>query len=240
MIRVVSGWHPAGKILYGDRFLETFHRHWPLDVDLKVYVEERHKMPRDACRLLWDIPGATFCRDTFVTPRHIGREPNGTWKRSCIRGGYNFRHDIAKFWKQILIPNHAAQDMNDGDILIWLDGDVVTTATVKQSLIVDLLGKGDVCFLGREDSHSEIGFWAIKLSPLTREFLQRISDLYTTREIETLPEGHSAFAWDWVRKQMGMREVNLTPRGRRGHVWPYTPLATCLRHDKGKRKGIEK
>lgn len=237
MIRVCSGWHPAGSTQYGRRFLESFDRYWPATVQLQVYVERPERMPRDACRDLWAIPHAEDVAAMMDShERYAGRDVQPHWKPKCRRERYNFRFDARKFWKQILIPAAAANGLHEDDILIWLDGDVVTTAPVDVSIIVDMLLDADVAYLGREPKHSEIGFWAVRISPKTETFLGLIADQYISGAFESLPEWHSAFVWDHVRRGMQFDEHNLCKPGARGHVWPETALAAFTRHDKGPRK----
>lgn len=236
MIRVCSGFSPAGRKLYGDRFLATFDRYWPAEIELRVYVEEQMAMPRDAMRILWSIRGATRCRKNYADPLYQGRVPTENWKQSAIAAGYNFRLDASKFWKQMLIPQAASLDMADGDILIWLDGDVESIKPVPSGLIESLVDKHDVAFFGRGAKHSEIGFWAVRLAPLTRDFLAEIADWYIDATVLALKEWHSAFVWDHCRRSLDLDGRNLCPPGAHGHVWPLTPLARYTRHDKGKRK----
>ena len=237
MIRVCSGFSPAGRVQYGERFLKSFDQHWPRDIELEVWVEEPMPMPRRACRLLFDIPGAAeFHQRHAESPAAKGLVPQPVWKDKERGRGYSFRTDAYKFWKQILIPEASTTGMADGDILVWLDGDVDTTRPVPSGLVPDLLGDAEVCYLGRARGHSEIGFWAVRLNPRTRQFLHEIALLYTTDEVFRLPEWHSAFVWDHVRRASRLKEQNIVPAGLCGHVWPYTPLARYTRHDKGKRK----
>jgi hypothetical protein len=238
-VRVCSGFSPAGRAAYGERFLRTFDRYWPASVELQVYVEEPMLMPRDACRDLWNIEGArAFHKRHSVNPACHGREPRPCWKAREVQRGYSFKTDAGKFWKQILIPEAAAVGLEDGDALVWLDGDVETTAPVPEDLVAHVLGDAEVAFLGRAQSHSEIGFWAVRLNPRTRQFLHEIALLYTTDAFLDLPEWHSAFVWDTVRIASGLRERNICPPGLRGHVWPNTVLARYTTHHKGARKGI--
>lgn len=237
MIRVCSGFSPSGRTIYGERFLRAFDRNWPASVELQVYVEESTPMPRGAERSLWSIPGAREFHERHAQNLAAhGRVPQPRWKDREVRRGYSFRHDAYKFWKQILIPEAAAAGLQDGDLLVWLDGDVVTTAPVPEDFVPGLLGDADVAFLGRLNAHSEIGFWAIRISGRSRDFLSEIASFYRDDTVFDLPEWHSAFVWDHVRKVAGMRERNLCPPGARGHVWPYTALARYTRHDKGMRK----
>ena len=229
---------PSGYHQYGRRFLDTFDRHWAASIELQVWTEEPYRMPRDACRDLWSIPGAREIHARYGQwPDAQGRVPTPKWKASAKAKGYNFRFDAYKFWKQILIPEAASRDMADGDILIWLDADVVSLAPISEAWIENLIGDADVCYLGRERSHSEIGFWAVQLTWQTRRFLTRIAEMYTTDAVFGLTEWHSAFVWDHVRREMTMKERNMTPRGN-GHVWHKSPLAAVSDHLKGARKGL--
>lgn len=237
MIRVCSGFAPSARYVYGERFLRAFDRYWPESVELQVYVEEPTPMPRNAERSLWSIPGAlAFHSRHTLDPLVQGLVPTPRWKSKEVRRGYSFRTDACKFWKQILIPEAASAGMADGDVLVWLDGDVETLAPVPEDFVPRLIGAADVCFLGRAVGHSEIGFWAVRLDPRTRVFLHDIAEQYRTDAFLKLPEWHSAFVWDHVRRASGLIERNLCAPGLLGHVWPTTGLARYMRHDKGARK----
>jgi hypothetical protein len=240
MIKVCSGWHPAGSIQYGRRFLASFDRHWPADVKLEVYTEEPEEMPRDACRDLWSIPGARDCQAYYGPAKFHGRVPLDRWKEKERLKGYAWRFDAAKFWKQILIPGAASIGMADGDILVWLDGDVETIRSVPIDMIERALADADGCYLGRPPKHSEIGFWAVRISPNSRFFLETIANVYRNGEAIELPEWHSAYVWDHVRKsfEAGGRLAfrNICRVGASGHVFPQTSIGRYLRHDKGERK----
>lgn len=237
-IRICSGYSPSGRVAYGDRFLRSFDKYWPASVELQVYVEEAHKMPRGACRMLWDIPGAREFMD-----RHSGnlyaqgrKQVEGTrWKQSAIHKGYNFRWDAMKFYKQLIIPRAAAEGLSDGDILVWLDGDVITTSAVPENFIPDLIGDADISYLGRVRSHSEIGYWSVRINEWTCAFLDGIADMYLSDAFLALREWHSAFVHDTVRESMGLKERNLTPNGI-GHVWLKSPLYRYTDHLKGEMR----
>lgn len=239
MILVCTGWNPNGARQYGDIFLKSFARHWPEEVTLMVYTEEPQALGRGVNKMLYDIPGAAEFyarhRDNMVLAgRTIGE--GHRWKLSCIKGGYNFKFDALKFFKQILIPGDAARWLDDGDILIWLDGDVETTARPNLDYIRQALGNADVMFLNRANSHSEIGFWAVKISPRTRDFLALMAEIYTTDRFLGYSEYHSAFIWDIARSACNLKEHHLVKPGFTGHVWPHTMLGGWSRHDKGDRK----
>lgn len=237
IVRVCSGFSPKGRSQYGERFLRSFDRRWPKGVELHVFVEQPTPMPREAEHSLWAIPGALeFNARHRADYRFHGLVPQPCWKPREVARGYSFKTDAYKFWKQIMIPEAAARTLNDGDILVWLDGDVDTTSEVPESFVPEMLGHAELAFLGRTNSHSEIGFWAVRINDRTRAFLHAIAEQYRTDRFADLPEWHSAYVWDHVRLQSGLEERNLVRPGLRGHVWPHTPLARHLRHDKGERK----
>lgn len=235
MIRVCSGFSPAGRVQYGERFIASFDRFWPASTALGVWVEEPMAMPRGACRDLWSIPGARELAVSTDTPAFRGREPTRFWKPKEADAGYSFRWDAAKFWKQCLIPGAMAAEAANGDIVVWLDGDVETINRVPEGWVEGLIGDYDLAYLGRPPKHSEIGFWAVRISAKTRHFLAALAAEYTSGSFARLDQWHSAYVWDHVRKASRISEINLTPGGS-GHVWPRSPLAGYTRHDKGKRK----
>lgn len=239
MIRVVTGFSPKGYKEYGHRFLSSFDKHWPADVQLRAYVEEPTPMPRGIAVSLWECKGAAaFIERHKDDPSKTGRAINDKWKERHRRFPYNFRFDAVKFCRQCFIPEHASLDMIDGDILVWLDGDVVTDCTIPKRLMDDLLQDYDLAYLGRAGTHSEIGYWAVRLNARSRQFLAKFAEWWRSDEVFDLPEWHSAFVFDWTIKEISINARNLTPGGR-GHVWMQSPLSHYMDHCKGeKRKAL--
>lgn len=237
MLTVCTGWSPAGYIEYGKRFLDTFHRHWPAEVGLIAYTEEPVPMPRGQCRSLWDIPGAKAFIDRHKDwPAANGRKPIPTWKPSAVRGGYNWRYDAWKFSRQAYIPLAASEGLSG--LLCWLDADVITFRDVPVGFIESQLPAGKaVAYLGRHGMHSEIGFQLYRL-PDARPLLQAFRDTYDSDAVFGLPQWHSAYVWDVVRKASGIAQHSLTSGT--GHVWQLSPLAAYTDHLKGQRKGLER
>ena len=236
MIRVCSGFSESGYKEYGKRFLETFHKHWPQTVDLMVFTEADVEMPRGSCRSLWDCRGAAqFLVRHKDNPERCGTKQHAKWKPKYIGRPYNFRFDACKFFKQCLIPQAAAHDMTDGDILVWLDADVVTFTDVPEGMVEGVLGDRDIVFLGRQGTHSEIGFWAVRINHRTREFLALFADTWRSDKVFELEEWHSAFVFDWCRRHTGLKENNLTPDGR-GHVFAASCLQEWMDHCKGEAR----
>lgn len=236
---VCTGFSPHGYIQYGKRFLETFHRHWPASVYLVAYTQEPVPMPRGHLRSLWDCDGAReFVLRHKDRPIYNGRGITPGWKPRERQTGYSYRFDAVKFCRQLFIPEHVAPDLEDGEILVWLDGDVVTFKDVPEGFVESLIGDGDIAYLGRGDKHPEIGFWAVRLNGITRGFLRALAAIYRTDDVFALPEWHSAYVWKHCLLgaiASGAKAVDLTPGGH-GHVWFQSRLGLYTDHLKGDRK----
>jgi hypothetical protein len=233
MTTICTGWTGRNYDVLGFRFIDSFKRHWPQSVSLSVFSDCEGFRQLDECSGL-----AEFHARHKENPAAHGRLQTEHWKEREIVGGYSYHWDASKFAIQMFIPGAAASTLPDGELLVWFDADVVTTARVPEGFLEGLIGDANIAHLGRAPKHSEIGFWAVRLSPLTRAFLKRLADIYRSDEIFTIPETHSAFVWDYVRREFekqGVRTRNVTPGGR-GHVWPHSPLGRYTRHEKGKRK----
>lgn len=241
-VTVCTGWTGRGYDALGEQFIYSFAQHWNA-APLFIYVDNPFVISSFIAQRIGTIGAECTGLADFID-RHKanqaahGREARPGWRHQERLKGYSFRTDACKFALQLFIPEAAAKHLPDGDILVWFDADVVTFKGVPEGFVESLIGDADVCYLGRAGTHSEIGFWAVRLSPLTRQFLSAMPDLYRSDRIFELREWHSAFVFDHVRKQMGMKERNLTPRGR-NHVWMQSPLAQFTDHLKGaKRKAL--
>ncbi len=242
-ITVCSGFSVPGYREYGYNFVKSFDKYWPHCVDLVVYSEEIVQMPRGSCRLLWDCEGA---RDFHLRhnddPRRRGTLPIAGWRQKDREVGYSWRFDVAKFYKQCLIPYDVSKGLEQDDILVWVDADVITFDTIPDSFIPDLISGADLIFFGRGSYHSEIGFWAVRICRQTRRMLQEFAEMYTNDGFLTLREHHSAFIFDVVRQKAekkGLRSRNLTPlhiASGNHHVWLTSPLAKYTDHLKGSRR----
>lgn len=237
MLTVVTGWSPQGWTEYGQGFLESFCRHWPQSVRLIVYAEVPVYMPRGECRLIWDIPGCReFIERHMNDARARGRKVAPGWKPSAVQKGYNWRYDAWKWCRQGFIPLAAS---DDADMLCWLDGDVITHREVPEGFIESLLpGGADLAYLGRNNTHSEIGFQLYRM-PQALGMLRKFRDYYASDEVFCLGEWHSAYVFDRAREKSGIAAHNLTPGGT-GHVWFQSPLGKYLDHLKGARKALGK
>jgi hypothetical protein len=235
MTTICTGFSPAGYQEYGRTFLETFDRHWPKDVRLLCFTEEPVAVPRGGLRSLWACQGAKEFYEKYKDDRKVnGREPMPHWSLKDRTRGYSYRWDAFKFFKQCLIPATAADELLDGEVLAWMDADVVTHRDVPPDFVERMLGDADLCYLGRVDKHTELGFWAVRLNERTRGLLLNLATLYTGGFIFNLDEWHSAYAFDHSRALMNgvLKQKNLTTNGTR-HVWFQCELGKYTDHLKG-------
>lgn len=239
-IVVCSGFSPAGYKQYGKEFLASFDKFWPEEVELLVYCEEEVEVSRNGFMNLSDCRGV----EDFIHRHSDDSEANGrkqtartvNWKPKDSLKGYSYKYDAVKFSRQCFIPEQAAIEtqLMDDDILVWLDADVMTFDKIPDRFIQKLLGTNDLCYLGRGNMHSEIGFWAVKIGYHTRKFLRTFANIYRSDDVFNFDEWHSAFIWDKCREGLepNLKVKNLTPNGS-GHVWFQSPLAKFTDHLKG-------
>lgn len=102
----------------------------------------------------------------------------------------------------------VAPSMADGDLLAWLDPDIETIGAVPSFVIPQLIKSADLCFIGREDGETDLGFWAVRLSPSVRLFLDHLG---------------SGVSFAEARGAAGLIERDLTPGGS-GDNWAHGPL----------------
>lgn len=234
-IVVCTGFSPKGWDEYARGCLQSFHQYWPGDVELAAYGEQRVELPRGQYRDLAATGIVDFIERHADNPRYNGREPSPRWKDGERAAGYSYKWDAVKFCRQLAIPADAARYVRDGEILVWLDADVLSLKPVPRDLVERLLGDADVCYLGRGRKHSEIGFWAVRMSPAVREFLHDLRGIYLSDRVLALGEWHSAHVFDYVRKCTDLKQRDLSPGGA-GHVWFQTELGAYMDHLKGSRK----
>lgn len=233
---VVSGFSLDGYRLYGKQFIETFHQFATPGYDLVVYTPKKVPMPRGKCVLHSALDGAhAFIEKYKGFPKYNGRAPVYGWLPKDERVGYSYRFDAIRFCWQLFYPEHAIGFLNDGDILAWFDGDVIFTEQMPSSFIETTLAGVDLAYLGRV-THTELGYWAVRVGPHTRALLKAMADMYRTGQIFRLEEWHSAYVFDMCRQlHFWGSENNMTP-GKKGKVWSKTPLADFCIHLKGKLK----
>ncbi|MHB1086137.1 MAG: hypothetical protein ACYCZ0_00120 [Minisyncoccota bacterium] len=221
---------------YGEIFANSFAKFWPEQVELVVVADRKLPLPRGRVADLLAVPGVTEFRHRWKNDdRANGRKPPAGAK--VDDNGYSWRMDAVKWMPQAMAPLAVLDGMYDGDILVWFDADVETIAPVAMGWVPELLGDGDVACLQRGRVHTEIGFYAVRISARTRSFLRRFANFYATDDVFKLKQWHSAFVFDRaLEEDDGIKVTNLNPDGGKGHVWVQSALQELTIHRKGKRK----
>lgn len=236
MIRVATLMWGTAWERYGELFAKSFEQHWPAAVELVVVTDRALPLRRGRQITLQEVAGYASFKARWGQDRVANGydTPEGT---KVTETGYSWRHDAVKWMPQGLVPIAAAAGLADGDVLICLDADIETTATIPEGWVETILGDADVACLQRTGTHSEIGFHAERISPATVQFLDTFAYFYTSGDVFRLNQTHSAFVFDRALEVDPWLKVNnLNPSGKKGHVFPASPLGPYLRHDKGKRK----
>lgn len=243
-----GAWGPNAED-YARRFMRDLVPQWK-GVRFVIFIDRpmigmAHPPSNVEVRSMFDLNGwQAFMDEWSKEPAMNGCRPKGDWKRKDIQAGYNFRYDAVKFAGQGFIPEAVAQSMMDGEILVWLDADVIAHRDVPANLADHLMDGAPGAYLGRKPRHSEIGFWCIRLGPMTRLITTVFANFYRHNEFIPHKEWHSAYLWDRAREYAEVRFVRTTPPlrdltpGQDGHVFVASPLGQYMDHLKGKRKGL--
>lgn len=238
---IVTSFSPAGYEQYGRRFIETFDRFFPGEIDLIVYAEHRFAHNPDSRLDVRPLFGIDICAD-FVDeyskiPLACGREVTPAWKAKDRADGYSFKTDAVKFCRKVFAIADAARRLPEARLLVWMDADSFTFAKVPSDFLCQLLGDADVAYLGRVGAHSECGFLAFRM-PEAMPLIHRWELFYASGQFIRAREWHDSYLFDLARDDVqGLRYRDLTPGGR-GHVWCGSPLGAYIDHLKGNRKTI--
>lgn len=239
MITVLTSFGKRGYADYGARFIETFKKFWPQDVQLLIYHEGQPEL--GGYDLLCDVVPCKEFLDRYENDLVVQgklRGPGHHWKRDCVQEGYNFRFDAYKFSRKIFAIEHAVKLVQRGK-LFWVDADVITFDDVTNDFLHRQL-PDDVCtsYLGRvKGYHSECGFVGYNLDQVRcHDFINVFASLYRSGMFMKLAEWHDSWVYDYVRAQMGITSKNLSAIGSSGHVFIQSELGLCMDHLKGDRK----
>lgn len=213
----VSTFNADGLDLYGLKMMETFHLHWPAEVELRVYSEgwEGDVDLLDASPWLSDFKA-----------RHKDKPTR------------DYRMDAVRFSHKVAAVCHAARE--DVDVLIWLDGDVVTHAPVTVKDLESLAPKGGewIAWLDRHKSYPECGLYMLNCRHASHlAMIDAFESMYTDGHLFGLSEWHDSYVLEQVVRSASMTTKSLSGPGRfTNHPMINGPLGTWFDHCKGRRK----
>lgn len=150
----------------------------------------------------------------------------------------DYRKQPVKFCHKVFAVTSAPRDT---DWLIWLDGDVETTAPVTHELLDGLLPDDCVAsYMGRKWwKHTEAGFLAYHCGKEPgSQFLNDMRSYYTTDKVLELRQQHDCMVFDTLRMMYEAQGYKFNDLGKdyRGpglDVMPHTPLGAVMQHHKG-------
>jgi hypothetical protein len=150
---IVTSFSPTGAELYGRRCVASIKAYWPHPVT--VYTDA---LDVTTTRLTGDIPCWSATKARLPETRPDVPAGGDKWTQKPTSYLWNAR----KFAVKPFVWKDAAERLGSG-LLVWLDGDTVTTAPVPDGLIKDVMDGVDVAFLGRGAMHPETGFVAFRV-----------------------------------------------------------------------------
>lgn len=226
--RAVSTFSRSGLELYGRRMAYSFDAHWPVEVGLTLYAEGWADPPVERANVL-DLEASSPWLAGFKM-RHARRVAN------------SYRMDAVRFAHKVAAVCHAAQHM-DVDVLIWIDGDVVTHAPITLADLDGLAPMGDewIAWLDRATLYPECGFYMLNMRhSLHGDMIRRMQSMYADDRLFGLPEWHDSFVLQVVVDEARIGTKTLS-RGAHTTLHPMIngPLGQWFDHLKGiRRKGV--
>lgn len=222
----VSTFNADGLHLYGRRMMDTFDRFWPEEVGLTAFNEGWSE--RTGRERLLPLHATSSWLFAFKA-RHLGK-PVRDYRMDAVR----FSHKVAALC--------AADEKTDADVLIWVDGDVVTHSPVTMADLEALAPTGDhwIAWLDRERVYPECGFYMLnRRHERHKEMMEAFEAMYIEDRLFSLPEWHDSFVLDHVVKEARVGTKSLSGSARNsGHPLVNGPLSRWLDHAKGDRKKI--
>lgn len=222
-IAAVTTFNTSGLELYGRAMMASFRAHWPEAVKLRVYTEG------------WTLGNKIEERDLLDASPWLAEFKARNGSRPFI----DMRWDAVRFAHKVAALTHAAHDM-PADVLIWLDGDIVTHAPVTVEDLAALAPKGDdwIAWLDRANQYPECGFYMINCRHRWhRDMITAFTDEYARDRLYHLDQWHDSYVlWKLVeRARIGAK--SLSGEGfNTAHPLVNGPLGRWFDHLKGGRK----
>ena len=219
----VSTFNREGLDLYGRRMMASFRRNWPVEVALTVYAEG------------WQGPAGLATVDLLAASPWLAAFK----ARHARRRFRDYRWDAVRFSHKVAALCHAAS-VSDADVLIWLDGDIVTHARVSIDDLAGLAPKGEewIAWLDRVRMHPECGFYMLNCRHSRhRQMMEAFERMYRDDALFGLREWHDSYVLQQVVAQSGIVAKSLSGAGARTtHPLVNGPLGRWFDHLKGGRK----
>ena len=261
-ITVVTTFHPAGLVKYGQRFLDSFAARVDKRIKLLVYAEDCKPNNPDPTRIeILDakkvLPKLNAFKERWGNvPKANGDVSNEPQRRTRKDWNKEFKWDAVRFANKTYAVYDACTRSKDW--CVWMDADTFVHSDWSYEEFKSLLPE-DVwlTYVGRgkgSQTWPECGFYGMNLnSNICLSFLEEFERFYEQAElgIFKLDEWHDSFVFGHILNNMKQTAPNVldysaemylreAKTGGGGHPLINTKLGTWIDHMKGNRKDTGK
>jgi len=257
-ITVVTTFHPAGLVKYGQRFLDSFAARVDKRIKLIVYAENCTPVNPDPSRIeILDakqvLPKLNAFKERWKSVPHA----NGDISNHAARNGRKdwnkaFKWDAVRFANKTYAVFDACEK-RAGTWIVWMDADTFVHNNWSYEQFAELLPENKyITYVGRgkgSQTWPECGFYGLNMNhPVCHSFLEEFERMYEDAEngMFKLVEWHDSFIFGEVLKQFKQFNAELdysadmylkeAKSGGGGHPLINTVLGKWIDHMKGDRK----
>jgi hypothetical protein len=255
-ITVVTTFHPAGLVKYGQRFLDSFAAKVDKRIKLLVYAEDCVPRNPDPSRIeILDaravLPKLNAFKERWKdVPKANGIPPDDIKARRPRDWNKEFKWNAVRFANKTYAVYDACERSKGW--CVWMDADSFIHSPWSYEQFKDLLpSNAYITYVGRgkgSQTWPECGFYGMNLNhPVCHSFLEDFERMYEDAEngIFTLEEWHDSYVFGELLKkysefpshdysaEMYLKEAKT---GGGGHPLINGPLGKWMDHMKGVRK----
>jgi len=247
---VVTTYNQQGLTKYAQRFINTFDKNMPREVDLLLYNERaKPTLPINTKRIIRSLDAERELRSTLV-------EFKKRWKDDPKANGLGpdkrrldhkkaFKWDAIRFSHKVYAIFDAVKK-TDADVLIWMDADSVVHSPMSFDFLDKFVPEDKfLCYAGRKNKYTECGWYSMNLKhPHADKFFNEFQRMYDDADngIFKLKEWHDSYVFDvvknWHTQEWGVVNKDFSSGliEREGHPIINSELGAYIDHLKGDRK----
>ena len=207
---------------YGRAMVRTFLRHWPKEVDFRLYPEG------------FAYNGG----DLYAAAPWLVEFKKKHFKPNFDR--HNYRQDAVRWAHKVAAIGAAAEECNH-DIMIWMDADIITFDDVTIDWLDSLFPCGVVAWLDRTHSYPECSFLMFRM-PMAKKLIKAVVEHYHNGSVFHLPEMHDSYVFQHTvnellsRQEITVYSLSGEARSCTGHPFVNSRLGEKMDHLKGDRR----
>lgn len=254
-INIVTTYPPKNDNEMGKRFVSNFIEFWPDECVLYAGYEdennivhpnakERIKVTQEKTVSFFNLFDSWECWN-FIKSNKGEKVVRGlqshawyAWRPEEIEEGYSFRYDAYKFCRKVYAMNHIIKILDDGDVLFWVDADIVTNKKFSKDVLDEMLPKDKaLSFLYRHGIYTETGFIGFRVNAQTRKLLAEMERTYSEVRFLYYSQWHDCMVFDVLKDAVvEVCDQYRIPSLYDLHPFETSPLSPYATHLKGDRK----